>query len=132
MYYFNIQPKINVHLDLIIINAREHFIKNEITFLRIQPRSLNNIITFILFSIKFDGQVVHFKIYKNGLIQVISKTLDNYSELLLSIIQILNLGSIGKLYTVRCTKRFYDSKNKFETKQIDLSPIYYNISDITD
>ncbi|QGR53670.1 hypothetical protein [Moumouvirus maliensis] len=132
MYYFNIQPKINVHFISIIRNARLYFIKNETTNVSIRPRSINNIIIYVLFSINFQGQMIHFKIYKNGLIQVISKTIDNYIELLVTIIQILNLGNINELYTVRCTKRFYNSENKFETKQIDLLPICYNISDTTD
>ncbi|AQN67994.1 hypothetical protein [Saudi moumouvirus] len=130
MYYFNIQPKINIQFVSIIRNAKLHY--NENSILSIKPRTSDRIVLYLLFNMNFGNEIVHFKIYKCGLIRVISKTINNYLELLLKIIQILNLGNIGECYTIRCNKRFLNNIGKLEDEEIELPPLYYNVSDTTD
>ncbi|AZL89777.1 hypothetical protein QKC54_gp0139 [Megavirus baoshan] len=132
MYYFftNIIDKPNLHamyLDIKsrIINKKDKIIKIVKLF------TAENECSKIIIEQELNGEKFITKIYSNGMIEALCKTIHQYEYFF---INVFNLLSINKsIYAIECIERIYNlDKQNWLDVNIQLCPINYYLADITD
>ncbi|AEQ33005.1 hypothetical protein CE11_00173 [Megavirus courdo11] len=132
MYYFftNLVNKPNLYA--MYLNIKSQVINNKDKTIKIvKLYTSGNKCSTIIVEQEFNGDKFITKIYSNGKIEALCKTIEQYEYFF---INVFNLLSITKsIYSIECIERTYDlvTQNWLDV-DIQLCPINYYLADITD